>query len=587
MTSHELRKLFTDFFIRHGHAHIPSAPTVPENDPTVLFTTAGMHPLVPYLMGRPHPMGKRLVSIQKCVRTNDIDDVGDDTHLTLFEMMGNWSLGDYFKKESIAMSYEFLTKDLAIPHERLTVTCFEGDVNAPRDSEAADIWKTHGFTDDRISFLPAEDNWWGPAGQTGPCGPDTEIFYIRDDGKEVEIWNNVFMQYNKTADGKYELSSQQNVDTGMGLERTLCLITGKNNVYETELFTPLLDKITELTGHIYNGMAQVPFAGEGVAEGRGSGNTKAFRIISDHIRASTFLIADGVLPSNTDRGYILRRLIRRAYRYLIALDALKYAMSEIAKVVIENYKDPYSELGTKADEIVAALNREEDLFSRTLENGLKMAKKFIDANDLTPVNVFHLYATYGFPFEFTTELATEHGLTTDKAEFDKLFSAHQAESRAGAEQKFKGGLADNSTETTRLHTAAHLAHAALRKVLGDNVYQRGANITAERLRFDFSFDRKMTPEEIAEVEKLVNEAIDAKLPMNKSEMSVDAAHAAGAIGIFDDKYESLVSVYEVPGVSKEICGGPHVENTGELGKFKIQKEESSAAGIRRIKAVLE
>jgi len=573
MKAQDLRKLFIDFFTRNGHAHIPSASTVPENDPTVLFTTAGMQPLVPYLMGRPHPMGKRLVNIQKCIRTNDIEDVGDDTHLTFFEMMGNWSLGDYFKKESIAFSYEFLTKVLGIPHERLTVTCFEGDENAPRDTEAADIWKTHGFTDDEISFLPKEDNWWGPAGLTGPCGPDTEIFFKRDDGRAVEIWNNVFMQYNKTADGKYELAPQQNVDTGMGLERTLCLITGKNNVYETDLFTPIFDKIKEL--HHPSSIIHHP------------SDSREARIIADHLRSGTFLIADGVLPSNTDQGYILRRLIRRAYRYLIALGAPKHAMSEIAKTVIENYKDPYFELETNAAQIVEALDREEELFAKTLENGLKIARKFIEANDLTAENVFHLYDTYGFPFEFTTELAAEHGIKTDRAAFDKLFARHQEKSRAGAEQKFKGGLADNSEETTRLHTAAHLAHAALRKVLGDSVYQRGANITAERLRFDFSLDRKMTPEEIAEVEKLVNEAIDAKLPVTKTEMTVREAKASGAIGIFDDKYESLVFVYEMSGASREICGGPHVENTGELGRFKIQKEESIAAGVRRIKAVLK
>ena len=570
MTAQELRKLYIDFFVqKHGHKQIPSAPLIPENDPTVLFITAGMQPLVPFLMGRPHSAGKRLVNVQKCLRTNDIDDVGDDTHCTFFEMLGNWSLGDYFKKESIAWSYEFLTECLKIPHDKLSVTCFEGDANAPRDTEAAEIWKTHGFTDDKISFLPAEDNWWGPAGATGPCGPDTEIFFRREDGRDVEIWNNVFMQYVKTADGKYELASQQNVDTGMGLERTLTLISGKNSVYDTELFTPILNKITELTGKQYDS------------------NKKAFRIIADHLRASTFLIADGVVPSNTDQGYILRRLIRRAYRYLEQLGAPKYAMTEIAKVVIKNYKDPYSELETNAAKIADILNREEEQFAKTLETGMKIAQKHISEKSLTPENVFHLYDTYGFPFEFTAELARENGIELDRAAFDKLFAEHQEKSRAGAAQKFAGGLADNSVETTRLHTAAHLTLAAMRRVLGDSVTQRGANITAERLRFDFSFDRKVERHELDEVEKIVNEAIAAAVPVVCREMSIDDARASGAIGIFDSKYNDTVKVYSIDGFSKEICGGPHVENTGELGCFKIQKEESISAGTRRIKAVLE
>ncbi|MDR1826360.1 MAG: alanine--tRNA ligase [Rickettsiales bacterium] len=578
MTSRELRQLYIDFFTARGHKQIPSASLIPENDPSVLFTTAGMHPLVPYLLGAPHPMGKRLVDFQKCLRTCDIDEVGDANHLTFFEMMGNWSLGDYWKKESLALSHEFLTKVLKIPMEKISVTCFAGDGDAPRDIEAADAWRELGYPDDRIRFLPKSDNWWGPAGITGPCGPDSEIFY--DNGIEtVEIWNNVFLQYNKDADGKFAPLAQKNVDTGLGLERTLAVITGKASVFDTEFFIPIIKKIEELTGKLYNNPeSRIPNPESRIP----------IRIIADHLRASTFVLGDdkAVQPSNTDQGYVLRRLIRRAYRYLAQLGAPKNAMSEIAEVIIENYKDVYPELGRNRDFIIKQLNREEELFGRTLESGMKIAKKYIEANALSDENVFHLYDTYGFPLELTRELAAEHGIKIDRAGFDKLYAEHQEKSRAGAEQKFKGGLADNGVETTRLHTAAHLMHGALRRVLGDSVFQRGANITAERLRFDFSFDRKMTDEEIRKVEEIVNKAIAEKIPVVCENMSVKDAKASGAIGIFDDKYGAVVKVYSIEGYSKEICGGPHAENTGDLGTFKILKEESSAAGVRRIKAVI-
>jgi alanyl-tRNA synthetase len=576
MNSRELRQLYMDFFVARGHRQIPSASLIPENDPSVLFTTAGMHPLVPYLLGEPHPMGKRLVDCQKCLRTGDIDAVGDLNHLTFFEMLGNWSLGDYFKKEMIGLSHEFLTGALGIPQDKISVTCFAGDADAPRDDEAANVWHALGYQDDRISFLPKKDNWWGPAGTTGPCGPDTEMFF--DNGVEVvEIWNDVFMQYNKDKDGNFLPLPQKNVDTGMGLERTLAAITGKTSVFETELFAPIIAEIEELTGKKFSPQA------------RGSGGAvRAFRIIADHLRAATFVLGDdnGVAPSNTDQGYIVRRLIRRAHRYLSHLGAPKGAMARIAQVVVDNYKDVYPELYRNHDFIMAQLTREEELFGRTLETGLRIATRFIDTGKLTAENVFELYATYGFPLELTRELASERGIAVDIDGYVRLFAEHQEKSRAGAEQKFKGGLADNSVETTKLHTAAHLLHGALRKVLGESVFQRGANITSERVRFDFSFDRKMTAEEIAAVEKIVNGAIAAKIPVVCADMPVSEARDSGAVGIFDDKYGANVKVYDIPGYDKEICGGPHAGNTGELGRFRIMKEESSAAGVRRIKAVI-
>jgi alanyl-tRNA synthetase len=546
-----------------------------------------MHPLVPYLMGEKHPMGRRLVDFQKCLRTGDIDSVGDTGHLTFFEMMGNWSLGDYFKKESIGFSHEFLTQYLKIPQDKISVTCFAGDDDAPRDDEAADIWKSLGYPAERIHFLPKEDNWWGPAGITGPCGPDTEIFYDNGQpkcgadckpgchcGKYTEIWNNVFLQYNKTEDGKFEPLAQKNVDTGLGLERALFIMNGKSSVFDTELFTPIIAKIEELTGTKYAGP-----------------NIKAYRIIADHLRASTFILGDdkGVAPSNVDQGYILRRLIRRAYRYLSNMNAPAKTMSAVASVIIENYKDTYPELERNREFVIAQLNREEELFGRTLDTGLKIANKYMDNaidNKLLATDAFRLYDTFGFPLEFTQELAIERGISVDSDGFAALFAEHQEKSRAGAAQKFKGGLMDNSVETTRLHTAAHLLHGALRQVLGDTVFQKGSNITPERLRFDFSFDRRVSPEELAEVEKIVNAAISAGIDVTCSEMSIADARASGAVGVFGDKYGDMVKIYDIPGYDKEICGGPHVSNTAELGRFKILKEESSAAGVRRIKAVI-
>ncbi|MDR1027585.1 MAG: alanine--tRNA ligase [Rickettsiales bacterium] len=588
MTSRELRKLYIDFFVGRGHKQIPSASLIPENDPSVLFTTAGMHPLVPYLLGEPHPMGTRLVDCQKCIRTGDIDEVGDRFHLTFFEMLGNWSLGDYFKKEMIGMSHEFLTQVLKIPQDKISVTCFAGDNDAPRDDEAADAWRALGYPDSRISFLPKKDNWWGPAGITGPCGPDSEMFYDTGTGI-VEIWNDVFMQYNKDETGAFVPLAQKNVDTGLGLERALAVLTGAESVYDTELFTPIIEKITALTGKKYGLSSRARPAVASETSASEASTIRAFRIIADHIRAATFILGDdkGVAPSNVDQGYVLRRLIRRAYRYLNGLGAGPHSMSAIAAVVVDNYKDVYPELGRNNDFIIKNLDREEELFSRTLETGLRIARRFIDAGALSAENAFELYATYGFPLEFTQELAAEHKLTIDVDGYNKLFAEHQAKSRAGAEQKFKGGLADDSAATTALHTATHLLHGALRRVLGDSVFQRGANITAERTRFDFSFERKLTPDELAAVEKIVNDAIDAKLPVSCENMSVADARESGAVGIFDDKYGTQVKVYDIPGYDREICGGPHVGNTGELGRFKIQKEESSAAGVRRIKAVLQ
>lgn len=587
MTANELRNLYIDFFIKRGHKQIKSASLIPENDPSVLFTTAGMHPLVPYLLGEKHPLGKRLVDCQKCLRTGDIDAVGDAFHCTFFEMLGNWSLGDYFKKDSITMSHEFLTQVLKFPQERISVTCFSGDADAPRDEEAAYVWRSLGYPNDHIYFLPKDDNWWGPAGITGPCGPDTEIFYDTGKpkcgsdckpgchcGKYVELWNNVFMQYFKDENGKFTPLAQKNVDTGFGLERNLCIQTGVESVYDTELFVPIIKKVEELTHKKYE-----------------KENIRAFRIISDHLRAATFILGDdkGIAPSNVDQGYVLRRLIRRAYRYLTQLGAPLKTMSAVAQVVIDNYKSVYPELERNSAFVIRGLNREEELFARTLETGMKIAAKELDFaqnGKLSAVKVFKLYDTYGFPLEFTQELANERGIEIDIDGFYKLFAEHQEKSRAGAEQKFKGGLADNSEETTKLHTAAHLLHGALRKVLGNTVFQKGSNITAERLRFDFSFDRKMTNEEIDQVQKIVNQAIAAKIPVVCQELSVAEAKSSGAVGVFDDKYGNVVKVYDIPGYDREICGGPHAVNTGDLIAFKILKEESSSAGVRRIKAII-
>jgi alanyl-tRNA synthetase len=586
MKAKELRQKYLDFFKEKGHSIIPSATLLPENDPTVLFTTAGMHPLVPYLLGEDHPGGKRLVNVQKCIRTGDIDEVGDEIHLTFFEMLGNWSLGDYFKKEAIEMSFEFLTGKnwLNIPIEKLAISVFKGDDDAPKDEESAEIWKKLGIPDHKIVYLSKKENWWGPAGTTGPCGPDTEMFYWvggdtppdhfstpeTDELNWVEIWNDVFMQYNKTADGKYEPLKQKNVDTGMGFERVVAVLQGKRTIYDTELFQPILEKISALTNVTY------------------SDNQTSYRIIADHIRTAAFMAADDVKPSNLDQGYVMRRLIRRAIRHGKTLGIEENFTHIIAKKVIHMMSDTYPELKHE-EEILKTFQLEEDQFRKTINSGIREFEKLIgklDGNKISGTDAFHLYDTYGFPIEMTIEEAEKHNLTVDKEGFDKAFEEHQKLSRAGAEEKFKGGLQDNSETTTRLHTATHLLHAALRKVLGDHVEQKGSNITAERLRFDFSHPDKMTDEQKAEVEKYVNEAIASDSKVNFETMDVNEAKEKGAIGLFDSMYGEKVKVYDMSPWSKEICGGPHVEKLGELGTFKIKKEQSSSAGIRRIKAVL-
>jgi alanyl-tRNA synthetase len=602
MTAQELRKKYLEFFSakggsalggkEKGHAILPSAPLIPENDPTVLFTTAGMHPLVPFLLGEKHPAGKRLASVQKCIRTGDIDEVGDNWHGTFFEMLGNWSLGDsaspdgvgeagYFKEEAIKWSWEFLTdkKWLGLDQNKLAVSVFAGDEDAPFDKEAHKLWRELGVSEGRIAKLGKEDNWWGPAGKTGPCGPDTEMFYWAGDGKApekfdpqnknwVEIWNDVFMQYNKTADGKYEPLAQKNIDTGMGLERTIAVLGGKKSIYETEVLAPLVSKIKEMT--------------------EGDSEEKSTRIIADHVRAATFVLGDpiGVVPSNIGQGYILRRFIRRAIRHAkkLGIDVKRDVTVPLAEIVIDLYKEEYPELSEKKDKILNELQKEEDKFDKTLERGLKEFEKL---EKITGKDAFNLFTTYGFPLELTIELARDKGMQVDIGEFEEEFRKHQELSRTASAGQFKGGLADSSDEVKRLHTAAHLMLAALRKVLGTHVEQRGSNITAERLRFDFSHPQKMTSEEIKKVEGLVNEQIKKNSPIVCEVTTVDEAKKKGAMGIFGNKYGEKVKVYSAGDFSKEICGGPHANSTGELGHFKIVKEEASSAGIRRIKAVLE
>lgn len=598
-TTDQIRQAYLDFFKSKGHAVIPGAPLVPENDPTVLFTTAGMHPLVPYLLGEPHPAGKKLVDVQCCVRTQDIDEVGDFSHLTMFEMLGNWSLGDYFKKEAIEFSFEFLTKVLELPLSKLAVTCFEGDADAPRDDESANIWMSLGIPQERIGFLPKKKNWWGPAGKTGPCGPDTEMFYwvgktelpppgsnpATDDPNWLEIWNDVFMQYQKNEDGSYTPLKQQNVDTGMGLERVAAVMQGILSVYDTDRMLPIVEKISTLAPEGF--ALDIPIAEV----------IRHQRIITDHLKAATFMIGDGVAPGNVDQSYVLRRLIRRAIRsgIRIGIEGKGAFTPAIAKEVIAQYGDAYPHIRTKEREIFEMLSREENQFAKTLQEGLKQFARALETvqNGLIDgVTAFHLYDTYGFPLELTKEMATESGVQVDDAGFQKAFEEHQAKSRAGAEKKFAGGLADHSAETTKLHTATHLLNAALKKVLGADINQKGSNITAERLRFDFNYADKMTPEQIAETERIVNEAIKADLPVTYHLTTVEGAKNEGAVGVFDDRYGSEVKVYvmgdEKAGTvfSKEICGGPHVARTSMLGSFKIQKEESSSAGVRRIKATV-
>ncbi|MBP5530485.1 MAG: alanine--tRNA ligase [Lentisphaeria bacterium] len=589
MTANEIRRKYIEFFRRHGHAEIKSASLIPDNDPTCLFTTAGMHPLVPYLSGQAHPAGKRLTDYQKCIRTGDIDEVGDPVHLTFFEMLGNWSLGDYFKEEAIAMSFEFLTKELGIPLSQLAFTVFAGDEDAPFDNEAFELWRSHGVAAERIAKLPKKDNWWGPAGTTGPCGPDTEMFYWTGDGEApavfdpadkrwVEIWNDVFMQYNKTAEGKFVPLAQKNVDTGMGLERVTAVLQGKKSCYETEIFAPIFAALDAVRG-----VESVPAAERSSSE----------RIIADHLRAASFILADGITPGRVDQPYVLRRIIRRAIREGRKLGIEKPFVSSIAKAVIDTFKGVYPELEANEKAIVSELDREEAQFVSTLGNGIKELQKlidrvpaFVERKVISGKNAFNLYETYGFPIELTVEMAGEQGFSVDLPGYEEAYRKHQELSRAGAEQKFKGGLADHSEETAKLHTATHLLQAALRKVLGTHVEQRGSNITAERLRFDFSHPDKVTPEQLAAAEKIVNDAIAAKIPVKCEEMSVDEARAAGAMGLFGNKYGERVKVYTIGDVSKEICSGPHAENTGDLKSFKILKEESSSRGVRRIKAVI-
>lgn len=589
MTASELRKMYVDFFKEKGHKVIASSSLLPENDPTVLFTTAGMHPLVPYLLGESHPQGRRLTSIQKCLRTGDIDEVGDDTHLTFFEMMGNWSLGDYFKEEVISMSFDFLTNVLNIPIERIAVTVFEGDLTVPKDTETEAIWKNKGLKQTQIYAYGREENWWGPPGQTGPCGPDTEIFYDMGKpkcsdhcgpacncGKYVEIWNLVFMKFKREADGSFTELKQKNVDTGMGLERVLTIFNGKTNVYDTELFIPVMTHLNNIIGELDAIMS-----------------IRDKRIICEHIRAVCFILGDTqkICPSNTEQGYILRRLIRRMIRLFKKAGINQNYLCDLAEVIIRQYQDAYPELAENQTFIKEQLQNEIDLFLKTLDMGLKKADQYLEKTDINTALsgelAFKLYDTYGFPIEFTCELARERGRSVDMESFREKFTAHQNKSREGAAEKFKGGLADHSMETARLHTATHLLNAALRKVLGDEVSQRGSNITPERLRFDFSFHRKVTPEELREVEKIVNEAIDKQIEISMKEMKLNEAYALNAVGVFTNKYEDTVKVYSIPGFSVEICGGPHAGNTGELGSFKIVKEEASSAGVRRIKAVLK
>ena len=589
MTASELRKMYVDFFKEKGHKVIASASLLPENDPTVLFTTAGMHPLVPYLLGESHPQGRRLTSIQKCLRTGDIDEVGDDTHLTYFEMMGNWSLGDYFKEEVISMSFDFLTNVLNIPIERIAVTVFEGDLTVPKDTETEAIWKNKGLKQTQIYAYGREENWWGPPGQTGPCGPDTEIFYDMGKpkcsdhcgpacncGKYVEIWNLVFMKFKREADGSFTELKQKNVDTGMGLERVLTIFNGKTNVYDTELFIPVMTHLNNIIGELDAIMS-----------------IRDKRIICEHIRAVCFILGDTqkICPSNTEQGYILRRLIRRMIRLFKKAGINQNYLCDLAEVIIRQYQDAYPELAENQTFIKEQLQNEIDLFLKTLDMGLKKADQYLEKTDINTALsgelAFKLYDTYGFPIEFTCELARERGRSVDMESFREKFTAHQNKSREGAAEKFKGGLADHSMETARLHTATHLLNAALRKVLGDEVSQRGSNITPERLRFDFSFHRKVTPEELREVEKIVNEAIDKQIEISMKEMKLNEAYSLNAVGVFTNKYEDTVKVYSIPGYSVEICGGPHAGNTGELGSFKIVKEEASSAGVRRIKAVLK
>ena len=584
MKAIEIRNKYLNFFKEHGHAVIPSAPLIPENDPSVLFTTAGMQPLVPYLLGEKHPSGTRLTDYQKCLRTNDIEEVGDNRHLTYFEMLGNWSLGDYFKEESIQMSFDFLTKELQIPVEKLSVTVFAGDEDCPRDEISAACWEKAGIAKDHIYYYGKDDNWW-IAGEEGPCGPDTEMFYDTgkpacgpdcqpscDCGKYVEIWNNVFMEYFKSKDGKYSKLAQRNVDTGLGLERMTMLLQGKETPFDTELFKPVMDKLLEL---------------------QKVDNIESRRIIAEHLRSSMMVISDGGRPSNVDRGYILRRLIRRMVRHMNKLQINLDEISTLVDINVDNLKEMYPDLEKNQELIKNVIIEEKNKFVKTLAHGEKEFEKEMNKakeQGKTKIDgkvVFKLYDTYGFPPEVTSELAQENNMTVDMKEFDELFKAHQEKSRMGSEQKFKGGLAEQNDTTIAYHTATHLLNSALKVVLGPDTHQRGSNITVDRMRFDFNCDHKMTDEEKQKTEDLVNKWIQEALPVTVEEMKKEDAVKSGAECMFIEKYPDVVTVYTIGDVSKELCGGPHVKNTSELGKFKIKKEEASSAGVRRIKAILE
>ncbi len=580
-----IREEFIKYFEKNGHKQIPSSPIVPENDPTVLFNTAGMQPLVPYLMGEPHPYGKRLCDYQKCVRLTDLDEIGDKTHHTFFEMLGNWSLGDYFKKESIGYSFEFLTKVLHIPLERLAVTVFEGNDEIPRDETSANRWKELGISDDRIAYLGIKDNFW-IAGESGPCGGDTEIFYFRsndeiplkfdpEDDRWVEIWNNVFMEFYKDENGNISELKQKNVDTGMGLERIVAVLEGVDDNYKSSIWLDVINLLEKITGLSYEG------------------NEKAMRIVADHIRTSVFIAADpaGIKPSNTDQGYILRRLIRRSIRQArkLGIDINSDFDQQIALLIISKYEKYYSELKDNKQVVLDVLANEKKKFNRTLEKGLREFEKLVKGNtNLIDKDIaFKLYDTYGFPIELTIEEAKDRGMSVDIGGFYEKFKEHQEKSRTASKGKFKGGLSGNSELETKYHTATHLLNAALKRVVGPEVHQLGSNITPERLRFDFPCDHKLTDEEKMEVEKLVNKWIDEDLPVEKLEMSKKDAIESGAECTFIDRYPDIVTVYKIGDVSMELCGGPHVAHTGELGCFKIKKEESSSAGVRRIKAILK
>jgi len=593
MTSNELREKFIEFFIKNNHKEISSKSLIPDNDPTVLFNTAGMQPLVPYILGQEHPQGKRLVNVQRCIRTGDIEEVGDNTHLTSFEMLGNWSLGDYFKEEAISLSFQFLTQELNIDPKRLSVSVFEGEEGIDFDHESKNLWIKQGLTEDQIYSYGRSENWWGPAGQVGPCGPDTEMFIdtlkesecdncvsgLCNCGKYVEIWNDVFMQYEKQSDGSFTEMNRKCVDTGMGLERALAIFNGKTSVYDTDLFIPIIQKLEEISGKKYNESLEIQ---------------KAMRIISDHIKAALFILGESakIVPSNTGQGYILRRLIRRSMRFGRKLGLEKSFLSDLVDSILQIYEQSYTHLLDQRDYLKEKLREEEDKFLKTLVKGEIEFEKKLESFLKNPKKIiagriaFNLYDTYGFPLEITEELAKEHGLSVDREGFLEAQKKHQEKSKEGGQKIFKGGLADNNEATTALHTATHLLHKALRVVLGDHVEQRGSNITAQRLRFDFSHSAKMSDEEKEKVENLVNEQIQKNLVITMTMMSLEEAKNKGAMALFEGKYDERVKVYSIGDFSLEVCGGPHLENTKDMGVFKIQKEQASSAGVRRIKAVL-